>query len=86
MSQPPLSHLRRRLHFRLRNAPNKEMRFLEDDQGWLYIERLMGSRDFGPYMKEELLEMFDIEPEPWRVTEIVRRTTGDSSSDGSDQG
>lgn len=72
MSQPELSHLRRRLHFRLRSVPNKEMRFLEDDQGWLYIERLVGSLEFGPYMKEELMLMFDIESEPWAVSQIIR--------------
>lgn len=77
----PLSHIRRRLRFKLRNLPGKEMRFLEDDQGWLYIERLIGSPDFGPYTKDELMLMFDIESEPWSVSE-VRVTTG--SNDDAD--
>lgn len=85
MAQPQLSHLRRRLHFRLRNPPSREMRFLEDDQGWLYIERLIGSPDFGPYMKEELMLIFDIEPEPLAGSEIRLRSDASSSdeTDGS---
>ena len=60
----------RMLHFRVRSEPDKELRVLEDDQGWLYIYRMLGSPDYGPYMKEEILGMFDIEPEPWRISKV----------------
>lgn len=70
----------RMLHFRVRSEPDKELRVLEDDQGWLYIYRMLGSPDYGPYMKEEILGMFDIEPEPWRISKV--RMKPESEEDG----
>lgn len=81
-----MPNFQRMLHFRLRDAPDKELRILEDDQGWLYIYRLLGSPDYGPYMKEELLGMFDIEPEPWVVRKVRMKPASEDGGDSGDRG
>jgi hypothetical protein len=65
-------------------VPDKELRILEDDQGWLYVYRLLGSPDYGPYLKEELLSMFEIEPEPWIVRNVRMTPPSDDSGDSDD--
>ncbi|TJY65289.1 hypothetical protein E4T66_03455 [Sinimarinibacterium sp. CAU 1509] len=80
MSQSKMPNFQRMLHFRLRNVPDQELRVLEDDEGWLYIYRLMGTPDFGPYLKDELMSMFEIESEPWAIRQV--RVKSDAEDDG----
>lgn len=59
----------RLLRFRTLDFPDKELRVLEDSNGWLYVLRLWNTPDFGPYTKAEIAMAFQVEAEPWYVTE-----------------
>lgn len=70
----------REIRLRWRGDPTKCLRVLQDHEGWHYILRLAGTPDFGPYVLDEIVSAFDVEPDPVSVHE-VRQTPADTDSD-----
>ena len=61
--------VRYQIHAR-RTAPTEGMKFVIDDVGWFYIYRLLGHPEAGPYLLEELIQTYDLNPEPWRAGDL----------------
>ena len=61
--------IRYQIHAR-RTVPGEGMKLLVDEDGWFYILRLIGHRDAGPYLLEELIQAYDLNPEPWHAGDL----------------
>ncbi len=60
-NSPNFTH---RLRYRSLKDSNQVLVVLKDDQGWLYVEKLAGTHDAGPYSEGELSMAFNVEPQP----------------------
>lgn len=67
----------REIRLRWRGDPTQFLRVLQDHEGWYYILRLAGTPDFGPYVLDEIVSAFNVEPDPISVSEL-RPTTSDA--------
>ncbi len=68
-----------RLLFRSKLEPTKALSVLEDTQGWLWVEKLIGTEDF-TYSKSEIGFVYDVEVPETRRTALDSGGTGQSSS------
>lgn len=75
--------IRRHLLFQRRGSSTQVLRVVEDIDGWYYVVRLAGTRDFGPYAPAEIACAFDVDPEPVTSREVApAASTPASDSDG----
>ena len=71
MTAAEVSRFRRLLLFRRRGHPSQVLRVLEDANGWYYVESLAGTPDFGPYLKDEIVDAFDVEREACAARDLT---------------